>query len=180
MDNGVKELWVVRHTSVDVPQGVCYGGTDVGLNESFPEEATVVAKKLEGYVPDKVVTSPLSRAIRLAKAVGYGNASTDIRLREQHFGDWEMQRYDEITDPQIQLWFEDYVHVVPTNGESFAQVVDRLGAFIEDLRNSDFKKILVFAHGGVQMAIGAYLGLYEMIDAPKYIQGYGSIVKYRL
>lgn len=176
----MKELWVVRHTSVDVPEGVCYGGTDVGLKESFAEEASVVAKNLEGYTPDIVYTSPLSRAMRLAKAVGYHEAIPDVRLREQHFGDWEMQRYDEITDPQMQLWFEDYVNVVPTNGESFAQQVNRLGDFVEEIRGTGYQKILVFAHAGVQMSIGAYLGLYEMIDAPKYIQGYGSILKYRL
>ncbi|WP_249170313.1 alpha-ribazole phosphatase family protein [Porphyromonas levii] len=180
MGNGMKELWVVRHTAVDVPEGVCYGGTDVGLKESFPEEAAVVAQNLKGYIPDVILTSPLSRAIRLAKAVGYEGAPIDTRLREQHFGDWEMQRYDEITDPQMQLWYEDYIHVVPTNGESFAQLVERLGGFVEELRSSEHKRFLAFAHGGVQMAIGAYLGLYEMIDAPKYIQGYGSIVKYQL
>ena len=124
MGNGMKELWVVRHTAVDVPEGVCYGGTDVGLKESFPEEAAVVAQNLKGYIPDVILTSPqdttqhISRAIRLAKAVGYEGAPIDTRLREQHFGDWEMQRYDEITDPQMQLWYEDYIHVVPTNGES--------------------------------------------------------------
>lgn len=176
----MKELWVVRHTAVDVPEGVCYGGTDVGLKETFPEEAATVAKNLEGFRPDVVYTSPLSRASRLAKAVGYTDAPTDDRLREQHFGEWEMKRYDEITDPQLQLWYEDYIHVVPTKGESFFQLVGRLGEFVEEVRQMEHEKILVFAHAGVQMAIGAYLGLYEMIDAPKYIQGFGSIVKYQL
>lgn len=180
MGNGIKELWVVRHTSVDVPKGVCYGGTDVGLMESFPEEAALVANNLEGYTPDVVYSSPLSRAVRLANAVGFHDVPTDNRLREQHFGDWEMLRYDEITDPQMQLWFQDYINVVPTNGESFVQLVTRLGDFVEDMRKSEAKRILVFAHAGVQMGIGAYLGLFEMIDAPKYMQGYGSIVKYWL
>lgn len=176
----MKELWVVRHTAVDVPEGVCYGGTDVGLKESFPDEAAVVARNIEGFTPDVILTSPLSRAMRLAEAVGFTEAPTDNRLREQHFGDWEMQRYDDITDPQLQLWYEDYINVVPTNGESFVQLVQRLGEFVEELRETEHKRILVFAHAGVQMAIGAYLGLYEMIDAPKHMQGYGSIVKYNI
>lgn len=180
MGNGIKELWVVRHTAVDVAPGVCYGGTDVGLKESFAEEALAVANQLKGYHPSAVYSSPLSRAKRLASAVGYPEATIDIRLREQHFGDWEMKRYDDITDPQLERWYRDYVYERPTNGESFAQVVERVGAFIEMLRSSHHSQILVFAHGGVQMAIGAYLGLYNMIDAPKYLQGYGSIIRYQL
>ena len=32
-------VYLIRHTSVDVPQGVCYGQTDVPLNPTFEEEA---------------------------------------------------------------------------------------------------------------------------------------------
>ena len=63
----MKELLVVRHTSVDVPQGICYGGTDVPLQPTFAEEAERVRQSLEGYTPDRVLSSPLSRATRLAK-----------------------------------------------------------------------------------------------------------------
>ena len=30
-------VYLIRHTSVDVPQGVCYGQTDVPLNPTFEE-----------------------------------------------------------------------------------------------------------------------------------------------
>lgn len=176
----MKDLWVVRHTSVDVPSGVCYGGTDVDLKASFPDEALRVKELLSGYAPDVVYTSPLSRAIRLAKAVGIGTYCIDERLREQHFGDWEMQRYDEITDPQIERWYKDYINEIPTNGESFKQVMERVGSFIDDIRQTSYQRILVFAHGGIQMAVGAYLGLYAPIDAPKHYVNYGGILRYKI
>ena len=106
----MKELLVVRHTSVDVPQGICYGGTDVPLQPTFAEEAELVRQRLEGYTPDRVLSSPLSRATRLANAIGYPEVDTDERLREQHFGAWEMKAYDEIEDPQLLRWYEDYVY----------------------------------------------------------------------
>lgn len=174
-----KELWVVRHTAVDMPKGVCYGQTDVGLLSTFNEEALDVKKRLSGYLPDVVFSSPLSRATRLANAVGY-DPQLDHRLLEQNFGEWEEKRYDEINDPQLQRWYDNYVDVVPTGGESFRQQVERVGYFIEELRASAYSSILVFAHGGVQMAVGAYLGLYPIFDAPKHFQGYGSIMKYIL
>lgn len=174
-----KELWVVRHTAVDMPKGVCYGQTDVGLLETFEEEAKDVKRRLEGFVPDVVYSSPLSRAVRLAKAVGY-DPTLDERLLEQNFGEWEEKYYDEITDPQLERWYKDYVNEVPTGGESFKQQVERVGHFIEEMRRTEAQRILVFAHAGVQMATGAYLELYEMVDAPKHFQGYGSILKYKL
>lgn len=176
----MKELLVVRHTSVDVPQGVCYGGTDVPLQSTFSEEAELVRQRLEGYTPDRVLSSPLSRATRLANAIGYLGVDTDERLREQHFGAWEMKAYDEIEDPQLLRWYEDYVYEQPTGGESFAEVVTRVGTLLEELKASNHEKILIFAHGGIQMAVGAYLGLYELMEAPQHFQGYGSVMRYQL
>lgn len=180
MVSDMKELWVVRHTAVEVPQGVCYGGTDVDLKPTFMEEAMEVKKKLKEYHPDLVLSSPLSRAIRLAKAVGYEDAPIDERLREQHFGNWEMKRYDEINDPQLKRWYQDYVNEIPTNGESFRQVVERIGNLIEEIRTTPYQRILVFAHGGIQMAVGAYLSLYTLEEAPNHFEGYGSVLKYKL
>lgn len=72
MSETMREIIVVRHTSVDVPQGVCYGGTDVGLQATFPEEAALVAAKLADIIPDLVLSSPLSRATKLARERGQG------------------------------------------------------------------------------------------------------------
>ena len=40
-------IWLIRHTSVDVPQGVAYGQTDVPLKSSFPQEAQAVMEKIK-------------------------------------------------------------------------------------------------------------------------------------
>ena len=45
---------LIRHTSVDVPKGVCYGQTDVPLAPSFPTEALRVKESLKQYRFDKV------------------------------------------------------------------------------------------------------------------------------
>ena len=59
-------VYLIRHTSVDVPQGVCYGQTDVPLNPTFEEEAAQTSARLKGLQFDKVYMSPLTRCIRLA------------------------------------------------------------------------------------------------------------------
>lgn len=76
------KIVLIRHTSVDVAQGVCYGHTDVALAPTFAEEARAVADKLRGYKFDRVYTSPLSRCVKLAEACGYPDAIRDRRLKE--------------------------------------------------------------------------------------------------
>lgn len=56
-------IYFMRHTAVDVPQGVCYGQTDVPLKPTFEMEATQTAAHLQGLSFDKVYTSPLTRCV---------------------------------------------------------------------------------------------------------------------
>ena len=42
------KLYLIRHTSVDVPQGTCYGQSNVPLKSSFEEEAEIVKQNLNG------------------------------------------------------------------------------------------------------------------------------------
>ena len=97
----------IRHTSVAVPRGVCYGQSDVPLAGGFPDEAVIVKRNLEKYSFDAVYSSPLSRCLKLAAYCGYDTPILDSRLMEMNFGDWEMKRYDEITDSRLQLWYDD-------------------------------------------------------------------------
>ena len=60
------EIYLVRHTSVDIPAGYAYGQTDVPLRPSFEDEAEAVKKNLSGHTFDKVWSSPLTRCPRLA------------------------------------------------------------------------------------------------------------------
>lgn len=81
------EIILIRHTSVDVPPGTCYGQTDVPLKPTFEEEALITKEKLKAYGHfDCVYTSPLSRCTRLAKFCGYPNANRDTRILELNFG----------------------------------------------------------------------------------------------
>lgn len=50
------EVILIRHTSVDVPTGVCYGQTDVPLRATFEQEAAVTAAGLKAFLPfDKCI-----------------------------------------------------------------------------------------------------------------------------
>ncbi|MBR5730245.1 MAG: alpha-ribazole phosphatase family protein [Prevotella sp.] len=184
------EVFMIRHTSVDVPKGTCYGWTDVPVAATFEQEAAETKKELERLLSihqqptantqhlfDKVYSSPLSRASKLAAYCGYPHPRLDSRLKEMFMGDWEMQVFDDIakTDPQILKWYEDYMHLQTTNGEGFPQLYERVADFLDELKKQPYERVAVFAHGGVLVCGGIYAGLFPAEDAFSHLVGYGGI-----
>ena len=179
------KVYLVRHTSVDVPRSICYGQTDVPLKPSFPQEAAVVKEKLDNLFPDKsvldaVYTSPLSRCTRLAEFCGYGLALREPRVMELHFGEWEMQDYNEIQDPHLQVWYEDWINVRPTGGESFRDQFNRVSAFLQEIKVAGKERVLIFCHGGVLACAKVLSGRIEAKNAFSELDDYGSIVEIEL
>ena len=175
------EVVLIRHTTVDVPTGTCYGQTDVPLKETFEEEAAATKAALEAYGPfDHVYTSPLSRCTRLADYCGYKEAQRDPRIMEIDFGEWEMQRFDDITDPHLQEWYADHINTPVTGGESFMQQYQRVGRFLDELREKPWQRVAVFAHGGVLVAAQVYAGTITPQEAFAALSPFGGVVRITL
>jgi alpha-ribazole phosphatase len=174
------EVVLIRHTSVDVPPGVCYGQTDVPLKETFADEAALVRQQLQAFSFDAAYTSPLSRCTKLATFCGYADAKRDDRLKELNFGAWEMCRFSQIEDPRLPLWYADYLHVAATEGESFAHLHRRVAAFLDELRTTESRCVAIFAHGGVLIGAQLYAGLITEAEAAHALAPYGGIVRISL
>ncbi|MDR1259282.1 MAG: alpha-ribazole phosphatase [Tannerellaceae bacterium] len=170
------KITLIRHTSVDVRQGICYGQTDVPLRDTFETEAAEVADRLKGERFDKVFTSPLTRCVRLADYCGYSGAVRDDRLKELNFGRWEMQPFDEIKDPVMQQWLDDYFNVAAPGGESFRMQLERLSAFFDELKPDAPGHVGVFAHGGILTCAQLYSGDIGLEEAFSVLPPYGGIV----
>jgi len=172
------EIYLVRHTAVDVPHGYSYGQTDVPLQATFEEEAAIVKEKLQDIQFDKVWTSPLTRCVRLASYCGYPDAERENRIKEIHFGDWEMKSWDELSaDPRSKGWFDDWVNIPTPNGESLLDQYTRVSSFLDEIKASGLQKVCLFAHGGVLICARVYAGECELKDAFKDLPPYGSIIK---
>lgn len=166
----------IRHTSVDVEPGICYGATDVPLRPSFPEEAGEVKKRLDSMSFDRVYTSPLSRCVLLAEFCGFHNAIKDDRLREMNFGEWEMQYYEDIADPRLQEWYGNYMEVRATGGESFRDQGKRLSEFLRDTKGENVDNIAVFTHGGIILNALLLAGAENEEDLFSVQPSYGGII----
>ena len=173
-------LTLIRHTSVDVAPGTCYGQTDVPVRSTFAEEAELTRQTLCGKTFDKVYMSPLSRCVKLAAYCGYGDAERDARLMELNFGEWEMRKFNEITDPRLQLWYADYQNVAATGGESFAQQYVRVAEFLDELRTQPYRQVALFVHGGVIGCAQVYAGVYTVEEAFAHLTPYGGTVEIEL
>jgi alpha-ribazole phosphatase len=171
------EIYLVRHTSVDVPLGYAYGYTDVALKDTFEEEAEVVKEKLAGPAFDKVWCSPLTRCVRLADYCGYPHALRDDRIKELNFGEWEMKAWDEINDDRSKEWFDDWINTPTPGGESFNDQYKRVAAFLDEVRQGGYQRVCVFTHGGVLKKARIYAGECSAENAFDHISGYGEVMR---
>ncbi|MEG1748257.1 MAG: alpha-ribazole phosphatase [Tannerellaceae bacterium] len=175
------EIYLIRHTSVDVPAGYAYGQTDVALRPSFEEEAAVVKANLQGITFDQVYCSPLSRCTRLAAYCNYPDAIREERIKELNFGEWEMKSWDELSaDPRSAAWFADWINAPTPQGESFLLMYQRISSFLHDLQTSGLARVCLFAHGGVLTCARVFSGAYPLSDAFKNIPSYGEIIRITL
>ncbi len=173
------KLVLVRHTSVNVPPGTCYGQTDVGVANTFEQEALQTKATLDALWeterPDAAFTSPLTRARLLAVYCGFADATADSRLLEMNMGDWEMKRYDDITDPYLQQWYDDYLHLPTPHGESFPIQCERVATFLDELKACDHRCVVVFTHAGVIAAAMVYAQRYSPQEVWQHPVPYGSV-----
>ncbi|MRT92742.1 alpha-ribazole phosphatase [Ancylomarina sp. 16SWW S1-10-2] len=142
-------LHLIRHTKVNVEPGVCYGQKDVELLETYPEELIAVKEQIKDLKFDVIYSSPLTRAKTLATDLFGEAVMYDDRLMELNFGDWEGKAWDEIKDPFLDKWMEDFVNKKCSNGESFVMLHDRVAQFLEELKQSKHENIAIVTHGGV-------------------------------
>jgi alpha-ribazole phosphatase len=99
---------------------------------------------------------------------------------EMNFGEWEMQEYDKITDPHLQVWYQDYYNERATGGESFADQRDRLLSFVDELKTKPYDTVAVFAHGGILLQMMLMQGLVTLETAFASQPPYGGIITVEL
>lgn len=153
------KLYLIRHTSLQIASGICYGQTDIDVAASFEQELALIKMKLSNTQFDAIYTSPLQRCSKLAEALQHvSELVTDNRLLELQFGDWEMQSWDDIPREIFDSWANDYANISPPNGETFSQLQQRGLSFLEDIlsRYPD-GNIAAVTHGGMIRALIAHV-----------------------
>ena len=152
------EIWLARHGETEWSRDLRHTGrTDIELTEKGREEARALARALEGRDFERVISSPLSRALETCRLA---LPSRSIEPSEALL-EWDYGEYEGLTTPQIRerrpgwvLWRDGC-----PGGESPAEVGARVDPLVAELLRAR-GDVVLFAHGHVLRVLAArWLGL---------------------
>jgi alpha-ribazole phosphatase len=182
------KIYLVRHTQVDIEQGICYGVSDVEPAATFNDDIIPVISGLKNIHFNRVISSPLIRCKKLAQILSKGEFITDNRLKELDFGDWELKTWNDIYETSYgKLWMENYLTLPCPNGESYIDMENRLIPGIDKTKiNTNFytdilskakpsDNILVVTHAGVIRILVRFLNKKIDGNAFNYAVPHGSV-----
>lgn len=174
------EIVFVRHGQTDLNKTGKIQGSffDHDLDKEGRAYAEKAAVNFDPSPFDIVFSSPLKRALTTAQIFtkGQKQINLDDRLLEINFGEWDGlylsdlgKKYPDAIDP----WGKataDYIKYAPS-GESFAELNQRCGDFLDDVTSKyPDKKLLVVCHGTlIRMMFAHYfahgdMNAFETID----------------
>lgn len=146
----MKKVYLIRHGLPDFPEGkgMCIGTTDIPMGEKGLAQAAEMAKILPPVTA--VFSSPLSRAVQTAQAIGLPVAILDD-LREMYAGEWDGLTFEEIRQRYPELYaarFHDLTIPLP-GAEDHTEGLARFSAAMETAAQASPGDFAVVAHGGI-------------------------------
>ena len=158
MSGAARYLVLLRHGETEwTISGRHTGRTDIQLTDAGREEARAAGERIAGMRFDRVVTSPMERAVETCRLAGFGDgAATDDALLEWDYGD-----YEGVTTAEIQEKVPDWSLFAQgcPGGESAADVGARVDPLVDAARSGEGNWLFA-AHGHVLRVVGArWVGL---------------------
>lgn len=158
-------LLILRHGETDYNrQGRYQGSTDTELNEEGLIQARQAAVDLKQTPIDRIISSPLKRALDTARIIAEAaevEVETIAEFAERNMGVFEGMTRDEIVAryPEYNGWMVTrQIYAAPPQGESLLDFSIRLTKGLDILRGYDCQKnILLVCHGGVARSIHGIL-----------------------
>jgi len=133
------------------------GSTDVPLTDAGELQAVELGQLLTGVEPDRVLSSPLRRALDTARLAGFEDQVERVdALREFDYGEYEGLTSDQIraSRPDWDL-FRDGC----PGGETPEQVAARVKPLLDEIVTAG-QRVILFGHGHCLRILAAtYLGL---------------------
>ena len=168
MSLSVTRWWWLRHAPVPDPENRICGRLDPPCDLSDQDRFTALAALL----PQKaaIVESGLLRCSQTLGAIESAGlvvapALIEPSLQEQDFGHWQGRRWADLDgegDPLVAAFWQDPAASPPPGGESFIQLVERVGpAILRLTRDHEGRDIIAVAHAGtIRAALAIALGLH--------------------
>lgn len=123
-------IWLVRHGQTAYNIGRRFlGVTDIPLDAEGERQAALLGARFAAARPVRVYSSPLTRAVQTAQAIGGGRLILQNALMEMHMGALEGRTREEVEAESPGLlrgWFEDPAAFECPGGERLGQVQARI------------------------------------------------------
>ncbi len=133
-------MWIVRHGRTEAnASGLLLGHADPDLDDLGRLQADQIAAFLPR--PHRVVSSPLARARQTASVFDV-EVEIDDRFIEVDYGDFDLAPLSSVPAEVWQQWLSD-VEYRPPNGESMAEMFERVRGGLDDLASSALDADLV-------------------------------------
>ena len=159
-----RSFYFLRHGETEWNRrDMIQGWSDIPLNDTGRQQARNAAPHIAAAAIDRIVTSPLARALETAEIINtvlQKPLATEALLRERNYGVFEGK-----TRADFELWqqkstacgtlpCEENGYPCPDNGERYAdfkqRVMEGMAAHMENFAGEN---ILFIAHGGVYRAL---------------------------
>ncbi len=165
-------IYFLRHGQTDYnKRGLIQGVIDIELNEEGVRQAKEVNSKIKDLDIDYIVYSPLGRTYKTMLYATEGiNAPRvfDQRVIERRYGELEGVSMDKVEDYGYSF-HDGYLdeNYDKLNVETFRDMKKRINDFLEDIKKSNYRNVLVVSHGGISRAFRAILLNLEPHEVPK-------------
>lgn len=179
------DLVLIRHPAVAIEPGICYGRTDISLEQPAARAAEHFASWVAGRHPDasplRLYASPLVRCASVAAHLAstwHVPAQMDADLVEIDFGEWELRRWDAIARDALDAWAADIEHGRPHGGESAAMVGARARRWLARACSDGPATIVAVTHAGVIRMLAAHVFGEPVAQSLQRALAYGSVCRF--
>jgi len=159
-----KRLYIVRHGQTESSMRMIYSGrSDVALTETGREQARTAGEQMAGAGIDAIISSPLSRALDTAIAIGKATG-VDVRVDERLI-EVDYNAFEGLDRPQarerfgdaFQAWREDPFGATIPGTEPLGDALIRARAATADALD-DYELPVLVAHQGILRIVLIALG----------------------
>lgn len=152
---GSFNLTIFRHgLTLENEKSQYLGWTDAPLSKQGRKDTEKIARLLDGWQADQIITSDLLRCQETSGLL-FPNQDfqTNQALREMNFGSFEGKTYGELKNQKdYQLWLDDIFQLSPPGGESFDVFSERVKKGMVEITQSlstEVNDLVLVVHGGV-------------------------------
>lgn len=162
----VQIIFEAHGTSLDNEAHLSSGQYDVELSELGKKQAKELGERYKNQRFDAIFCSDLQRSYKTGE-IAFGKkypTTKDERLRECDYGDLTRHPSREVELEKI-----NHIHEPFPNGESYEQTNQRIKNFLDGLKRSHNRKVMIIGHRATQYGLEYWTNgksLMELLATP--------------